>query len=526
MKLTRAQYVDNLEQANTASFKPWVYASIACSSIGLGFTSLWCLVMGHTEAFIPPATLDDPFANPRLFFLIGALLCSVFYIAMPGQLRQHDTKLRVILPVLGAVGTVAFALPTQGLLGPSSPIVACGLATVGAIQFWLSARFVLMVARTRGTGATVACVTGWIIAKLLMIEIIGASPSSTVQIVCAVAAPFLAAALFEISCALMRRAAVLEAGEGAPSRDDSSLADRTVFGVPQRTALHTPPAQGDRVIMYLLLFIVAAVLAVMRFVSYLGLWGNTSASIAASSSMLLSVVIPSCIIVLFARYAILLPRHLGLALRFQPALFLTLAGLFAVAMQPYAQGAWLAALSIIVQVSQLFAHLLFWTLIATALDVLSIPSYRTIGVAEAMYAAASIVWVVVLANNPFGLTLAVVFALYLVVVGTLAIIGNLSAREGHRWKTEDEDHERSGLPNNEGTEHTRSVREHCLRLAEDSKLSPRETEVFMLLAQGRSHAFIQDDLGLARGTVNAHVSHIYAKMNVADRQGLLDRIWS
>ena len=114
MKLTRAQYVDNLEQANTASFKPWVYASIACSSIGLGFTSLWCLVMGHTEAFIPPATLDDPFANPRLFFLIGALLCSVFYIAMPGQLRQHDTKLRVILPVLGAVGTVAFALPTQG----------------------------------------------------------------------------------------------------------------------------------------------------------------------------------------------------------------------------------------------------------------------------------------------------------------------------------------------------------------------------------------------------------------------------
>ena len=121
MKLTRAQYVDNLEQANTASFKPWVYASIACSSIGLGFTSLWCLVMGHTEAFIPPATLDDPFANPRLFFLIGALLCSVFYIAMPGQLRQHDTKLRVILPVLGAVGTVAFALPTQGLLGPSSP---------------------------------------------------------------------------------------------------------------------------------------------------------------------------------------------------------------------------------------------------------------------------------------------------------------------------------------------------------------------------------------------------------------------
>ena len=62
-------------------------------------------------------------------------------------------------------------------------------------------------------------------------------------------------------------------------------------------------------------------------------------------------------------------------------------------------------------------------------------------------------------------------------------------------------------------------------MAEEHRLSPRETEVFMLLAQGRSHAFIQDELDLARGTVNAHVSHIYTKMDVSDRQELLDLIW-
>lgn len=478
--------------------------------------------MGHTQAFIPSASPVDPLTNPRLFFLIGALLCSLVCIARPGQLRHNDARMRFALPALGAVGTVAFALPAKGVLDPHSPAVIGGLAMVGAIQFLLSARFILMVARARGTEAVVIVTTGWLVAKLPMIAVVDAIPSPTLQIICSAAAPLAAAVLFEVSCALMRRPATSE--EGA-STDGVSPA-RTVFGIPQRTALRTPTAPGERTIMYLLLFIAAAVLAVMRFVSYLGLWSNTNASISSSSPVLLSIVVPSCIVVLFARYAILLPRNLSLPLRFQPALFLTLAGLFAVAMEPYAQGVWLTVLSVAVQVSQLFAHLLFWTLVATALDVLDMPSYRTIGVAEGMFAIASIAWVMTLANGPFGLTLAVVFALYLLVVGTLAVIGNLSAHMGQHQAIEGGSAGSGPDPAlSEDASHTRSVREHCLRLARNNGLSPRETEVFMLLAQGRSHAFIQDELDLARGTVNAHVSHIYTKMDVSDRQELLDLIW-
>lgn len=163
---------------------------------------------------------------------------------------------------------------------------------------------------------------------------------------------------------------------------------------------------------------------------------------------------------------------------------------------------------------------------ATALDVLDMPSYRTISVAEGMFAIASIAWVMTLANGPFGLTLAVVFALYLLVVGTLAVIGNLSAHMGQHQAIEGGSAGSGPDPAlSEDASHIRSVREHCLRLARNNGLSPRETEVFMLLAQGRSHAFIQDELDLARGTVNAHVSHIYTKMDVSDRQELLDLIW-
>lgn len=56
-------------------------------------------------------------------------------------------------------------------------------------------------------------------------------------------------------------------------------------------------------------------------------------------------------------------------------------------------------------------------------------------------------------------------------------------------------------------------------------LSPRESEVFAMLAKGRSVPYICDALFLSKGTVQTHVRHIYAKMGVTNgRQGLLDAL--
>ena len=59
-------------------------------------------------------------------------------------------------------------------------------------------------------------------------------------------------------------------------------------------------------------------------------------------------------------------------------------------------------------------------------------------------------------------------------------------------------------------------------IAQRYGLSPRETEVFMMLAQGRSRAFISEELVLSEGTVKTHISHIYAKLNVHGRQEMFD----
>lgn len=61
-------------------------------------------------------------------------------------------------------------------------------------------------------------------------------------------------------------------------------------------------------------------------------------------------------------------------------------------------------------------------------------------------------------------------------------------------------------------------------LARDHKLTPRETEVFGLLAHGRSIPYVRDALLISRDPAATHAKHIYAKLDVHSRQELIDLV--
>ena len=64
--------------------------------------------------------------------------------------------------------------------------------------------------------------------------------------------------------------------------------------------------------------------------------------------------------------------------------------------------------------------------------------------------------------------------------------------------------------------------ERCTMLGSKYGLSPRELEVFMMLARGRNREYIQEKLVVSRNTVKAHVKHVYAKLDVHTQQELID----
>ncbi len=75
----------------------------------------------------------------------------------------------------------------------------------------------------------------------------------------------------------------------------------------------------------------------------------------------------------------------------------------------------------------------------------------------------------------------------------------------------------------EGAKSSVSIR--CSQISEKHGLTRRETEVLVLLAEGRNEPYIEDVLGISRTTVKTHITHIYRKVGVSSRQGLLDVLW-
>jgi DNA-binding CsgD family transcriptional regulator len=67
-------------------------------------------------------------------------------------------------------------------------------------------------------------------------------------------------------------------------------------------------------------------------------------------------------------------------------------------------------------------------------------------------------------------------------------------------------------------------RQRCSQISREAKLSPRQHEVFMLLAKGRNTSFVSNELFIAPHTTKAHIYRIYQKLNVHTQQELIDLI--
>ena len=71
-----------------------------------------------------------------------------------------------------------------------------------------------------------------------------------------------------------------------------------------------------------------------------------------------------------------------------------------------------------------------------------------------------------------------------------------------------------------------TLEQACSAIADRASLTPREREVFEMLARGRDSFSIQEQLTVSRNTVKAHVKHIYAKLDIHTHQDLLDIVES
>lgn len=528
-----------------------VGASGVLSAVGFGLTLAWCVLTSQTIGFTPSTLGVGALVNPRIFYLLGIFLFALAFVAAPRALKQADRALRYILPLLSASGTACYGLAYHQTFLDSTTLAVGGLFVVGMGFFWFLARYVLMIARTQAFACAVGIIASGIVVKLPIVPAFGSFISPEWQVVVAIALPVVSALVFEAACAMARREA---SRDGAGVDEEGMPSTHTVYGIPVKPRADSPASGTFRRNAFILLFIAGILLAVIRSVSFLGLWGNADAHI--TPTWFASFAVSAIVLVAFAYAALVRMADFTLTMRFQPAILLILAGLFVVALQADPDSAALPFLTDVIQIDELCAHLLYWTVIITALDALDMPSYRVIGIAEAVFAATSIAWLLLLSTFELVNNVYVLLATYVVVIGAMyatwaegkrrssgkdavqvAPAGRMetcAVSEGAGCAAVGEELRPASEPDafdgpageREGISLTKTVSETCLDLAQRYGLSPRETEVFTLLAQGRTRAFIQDELVLSGSTVKTHVTHIYAKLGVRDRQEMMDLIWN
>lgn len=76
----------------------------------------------------------------------------------------------------------------------------------------------------------------------------------------------------------------------------------------------------------------------------------------------------------------------------------------------------------------------------------------------------------------------------------------------------------------EASDHDGRFVRACKKVIQDHGLSPREAEVFLLLAKGRNAERIEEKLVISNSTVRTHVYNIYKKLGVGSHQALIDMV--
>ena len=167
------------------------------ASCGLGLNLVWCTLMGHTLGFMSSTAGMDAWANPRLFFLAGILLCTAAFATAPRALKRADGMLRFVLPLLSAFGTACFGMSFHQTFFDPGALAVGGLFVAGVGYFWLAARYMLLLARTQGYVCAVASIAGSLVLKLPVLLVLSAFASPAVQVIVAIAMPVATALLFE-----------------------------------------------------------------------------------------------------------------------------------------------------------------------------------------------------------------------------------------------------------------------------------------------------------------------------------------
>lgn len=523
----------------------------ALSALGITSMILWCKLMGHTSGFYVPLTGLGEWANARAFWLLGILIAALACIFLPRTVRQLDAMQRFVFPLVAMAGAMSFALAFHQTLFDQKLLAMGGVVVSGFGYFWFISRFVLLLGLTQGIPClAVSFGCAFVLRHLLLVAMDAFIPINY-QVMVAIALPLAAIACLELARAAARREDARHAeGAAGPCEAAACAEGHLLWGIKTLPKTQRIDQKSGG---YLLVMVaaVALLLSVARACSISGTWGSDhTKDLDLVTAVPFVVLYGTAIFALVYVGVIRALRRSREIPRFLIGVFLVMTGLLVAALRPQLAAVPPFVLDVLISTNDPFALIFFWSTAAVVMKSISMRPNQVVGFAGSVYAGASIVWVFLIddtnaVSSAFVLaTVYMLFALFMLVFYLKDRAGGAAAGRGAEQPvptlgqaSSAEAAAACGESARDGSDSTgpredggtgealaAAIRQRCEKLACEHGLSPRETDVLLLMAQGRTGSAIQEELGVAASTVKTHTQHVYAKLEVGDRQELMDMV--
>lgn len=456
------------------------------ATVGLSVLAVWSDLVGHGSGLLDRADLVQDFANARLIFLVGLATVYALHIVAPRHISRFDRAGDWIVTAVSTLATITFAFAESGVAGRDMALIGTSLVVIGIGYGWFFIRFLNLLAHEDGYKSVIYVLVWSAIVKTGVTAALSLFASPELQRLIAV----LSAPVMLLCFRLCR--SWLDAAEHTPD----------LMELPKDSGL-------DKGMLYALVAIIPTMHALTRALGNMGFWGSEYEAFDLLSG--LEIVVVATLVVVLARYTLVEQARSALAVRFLPPLMVMTAGLI-FSVQPLS-----GVMSAFPQIGypvftffDLFSQLFDRLFIVVAVRAMPIHPYRVQGAEGLVYTVAAIAFAAVVQMGEGTVSL-LVNLVFLVLIGLAALA---------LWRYQGE----YQSPSTENSQTLSSASSNTRQIAESYGLSPREAEVFDLLVHGRSRSFIQAELFMAEGTVKTHVSHIYRKLGVANKQEMISLV--
>lgn len=493
---------------------------LVLSVVGLTFLSVWSDLVGHGSGYLESTAAVAGIANARIFFLAGLTLSTSLHFVAPKVIRSADAVIVAAVSVVSVAATLVYSFPPgrDALAGGGADGIVCavGLFLIGIGYGCFVLRLICMVAYEGNYRHGVYALAASLVLKTLAVFFLSAHADAFVQVAFAVVSPVVVAVTTMYSQALV----------------DSSEDTIDLMELPKVSG-------SDRRVLIALLIMLPVLRAMVRALSNMGLWGE---GFLADEIGGLGVAVVGALVFLCSGAALVSEQGNDFVFRFIPPFLIVFAAV------PFLDPAMTAELGIpavadyyAVSFVELFSQVFHWALIIVSLQNIDVYPYRIEGLAYGIYGFASLLFVGLrgagVSNN---LVLFAAMFTFIIVLVEIVSDYHRSSLPGAEGKRDGEGPlpaaARGAVGDGVGPCAGRGVGKAADKGAGEGAgegasaldevaaaygLSPRETEVFRLLMQGRSRSFIQNELFLAEGTVKTHTSRVYRKLGVDNKQEMI-----